>query len=179
MLAARHHTHKHTHTHTHTHTHSQSKMRSSTALLAVLAFLTHGESYVSVTLLIVLWLHSAPSCWSGLYSVLTLLYSLPYLLLLFSRLTFSWTLSYVRSKGSSSTSYFRVVCQFISDTTWHIQDCQSGGDRVHQCHGELRYWWWSQLVHPETWRSSQTADILCSQPLFRDSSSVQRQDVWD
>ena len=167
MLAARH--------HKHTHTHTQSKMRSSTALLAVMAFLTHGESYGSVTLLIFLWLHSDPSCWFGLYSVLILLYFLPSLLLMFSRLMFYWTLSHVGSKGSSSASCFRVVCQFISDTTWQIQDCQPGGDCVHQCHGELRYWCWPQLVHPETWRSSQTSDILFSHPQFRDFSSVQRQ----
>ena len=75
------------------HKHTQSKMRSSTALLAVLAFLTHGETYGSVTLHMFLWLHSDPSCCFGLYSVLILLYFLPSLLLMCSRLTLRWTLS--------------------------------------------------------------------------------------
>ena len=75
------------------HKHTQSKMRSSTALLAVLAFLTHGETYGSVTLLMFLWLHSDPSCCFGLYSVLILLYFLPSLLLMCSKLKLRWILS--------------------------------------------------------------------------------------
>ena len=69
--------------------------------------------------------HSDPSCWFGLYSLLILLYSLPSLLRMCSRLMFYWTLSYIDSKGSSSTSYFRAICQFISASSFLTQPDKS------------------------------------------------------